>query len=321
MALLQEKKIRFLECVLLVVCLSTSACNLHSKEEVTDRAEAKPEKTLKLGARYYTIARVSGPAMKPSGVEGLHTKILEKPIGQIGLVLVHCWNVGEPNGPYPIEPNSHCPGEPTDWVPTAHEIIKNKIKPVLTAARAAGIEVFHMAQWRYADRYPQYLEIKKDPELQTVRVPFERCIRPKSVKEIWDTEYGPNYPGPMWEIYPNEFDIAKAVRPLPNETVFTTTEQINGICRRKGIDTLVYVGFMADICLVGQPGAIEEMSNKYRYRCIVLRDCTTAYEYPETYEGKWMKFAAIRNIETRLGFSATAKDFIAACEKTLSIDY
>ncbi len=315
MSLLQDERIKFFGIIALVVCLGTSACNLYSKQTEESADNRACEKILRIPVRYYTIARVSGPAMKPSGAEGLHTKIFERPLGNVGLVLVHCWNVGEVDGPYPIGPNSHCPGEPTDWVPTAGEIIKDKIKPVLEAAREAGVEIFHMAQDHYAKNYPQYLEIKKDPELQSPKVPFKRCINAKSVKEIWDTEYGPNYPGPVWVTHPKQFDIAKVVRPLANETVFVTTEQINGICRRKGIDTLIYVGFMADICLVEQPGAIREMSNKYRYRCIVLRDCTTAYEFPETYEGKWMTFAAIRNIESRFGFSALADDFIAACEK------
>ncbi len=315
MSLLQDKRIKFLGIIALVVCLGMSACNLYSKQTEKSADTGACEKIFKIQVRYYTIARVGGPGMKPSGTEGLHSKIFERPLGNVGLVLVHCWNVGEEDGPYPIGPSSHCPGEPTDWVPTAHEIIKNKIKPVLKAARAAGVEILHMGQSHYVKKYPQYLEIKKDPELQSVKVPFERCINPKSVKEIWDTEYGPNFPGPVWVTHPKQFDIARAVRPLPNEKVFVTTEQINGICRRKGIDTLIYVGFMADICLVEQPGAIMEMSNKYRYRCIVLRDCTTAYEFPETYESKWMTFAAIRNIESRLGFSALAEDFITACRK------
>jgi ureidoacrylate peracid hydrolase len=87
------------------------------------------------------------------------------------------------------------------------------------------------------------------------------------------------------------------------------------VTRRKDIDTLVYAGFMADLCLVNIPGAIREMASKFKYRCVVLRDCTTAYEFDETHEGGWMTFAAIRLIETGLGYSATGTDFIKGCKK------
>ena len=89
--------------------------------------------------RHYQIARLYGPGMKPSGKEGLHGKVLRKPLGRVGLVLVHTWNLGEEDGPYPIGTDAHSPGEAADWVPTAHEIVSHQIRPVLLAAREAGV--------------------------------------------------------------------------------------------------------------------------------------------------------------------------------------
>lgn len=67
---------------------------------------------------------------------------------------------------------------------------------------------------------------------------------------MWETEYGTNFPGPVWKTNVEKFDIAKSLRPLPDEAVFLNGWQLNGLCRRKKIDTLFYVGFMADLCLV-----------------------------------------------------------------------
>lgn len=266
--------------------------------------------------QYYQIAQLYGPGMKPSGKEGLHERVLRKPAGRIGLVLVHTWNLGEAGGPYPIGPDADIRGEAADWVPTAHGIISDHIKPVLEAAREAGVEVFHLAQETYASRYQQYLAISRDPELQSPvhETTFEVSVDPRSVEEMWKTEYGPDFPGPVWVTHSDQFDIAKALRPLRDEAVVLNGWQLNGLCRRKGIDTLVYVGFMADLCLVNIPGAIREMAHKFKYRCVVLRDCTTAYEFAETHEGKWMTFAAIRLIESGLGYSARGADFIEACK-------
>ncbi len=271
---------------------------------------------LKLPIQYYQIARLYGPGMKASGREGIHQRLLEKPTKQVGLVSVHCWNLGEKNGPYPIGSDAHCPGEAADWVPTAHKIIANHIKPAIEAARKAGIAVFHLAQHTYADRYPKYREIAADPELKAPSSAgnMSRCARPRSVEEMWQDEYGTDFPGPVWVTHKDKFDIAEAVRPLPDEYVYLNGWQLNGLCRRMDIDTLLYVGFMADLCLMNIPGAIREMASKFGYRCVVLRECTTAYEFADTYEGGWMTRAAIRLIESGLGYSASSTDFIAACE-------
>lgn len=277
-------------------------------------SRAAPASELQIPVRHYQIAQMYGPGMPPSGREGLHRKTLVRPPSHVGLVLVHIWNVGEPDGPYPIEPGERLPGEAGDWVPRAHRIVREKIAPVLHAARDAGLGIFHVAQHAYADRYPQYREISEDPELNPdVDIEYERCVRPRTVEEIWNHEYGPRYPGPIWRTHEQKFDIAEVVRPLPDEAVVLTGHQLNGLCRRRGIDTLLYAGFMADICLMEVSGALKEMADKFRYTCVALRDCTTAYEFEETYDQMWMTFAAIRRVEQEYGFSATAEDVVEAC--------
>lgn len=265
--------------------------------------------------RHFQIARLYGPGMKASTEEGFKEELLELSLNQIGLVCVHCWNLGEATGPYPIGPDAHCPGEATDWVPTAHEIIANSIKPVLDAARKAGIALFHLAHPVYAQRYPQFRVIETDPDLREPLDPAVGCVRPWSFEDRCRKQYGQDYPGPVWETHADAFDIAEAVRPVADESVVVNGWQINGLCRRMDIDTLFYVGFMADLCLVNIPGAMREMTNRFSYRCIALRDCTTAYEFADTYEGNWMNLAAIRLIETDLGYSATSCDFVSFCEK------
>jgi hypothetical protein len=190
----------------------------------------------------------------------------------------------------------------------------------LEAAREAGVEVFHLAQNAYAPRYPQCLEIAADPELQSPekRVEYKVCIKPRTVEEMWETEYRTHFPGPAWKTHTEKFDIAKSLRPFSDEAVFLNGWQPNGLCRRKRIGTLFYAGFMADLRLVNIPGAIREMSHKFKYRCVVLRNCTTAYEFAETVDGNWMTFAAIRLIESGMGYSAISDDFISACHKTTS---
>ncbi len=140
--------------------------------------------TFQMPIRHQVIGQLYGPGMPASGKEGLHEWNLDKPKSQVGLAMLHCWNLGEPDAPYPIKPGEHIPGKAGDWVPTAHEIVKTRLKPVLEAARKAGIAIFHVAQSGYAKRYPQYLKLLEDPELkEPAQTKVEGCERPRSVKE------------------------------------------------------------------------------------------------------------------------------------------
>ncbi len=53
------------------------------------------------------------------------------------------------------------------------------------------------------------------------------------------------------------------------------------------------------------------------YRVIVLRDCVATSEFPETEEGRWSNFLAVRYFETCIGYTATAENFISASEDAL----
>lgn len=251
--------------------------------------------------------------MPSVGPEGLSERTLDFDVRQTAFVSVHCWNVGEPDGPYPIGEGTRCPGQSADWVPVAHGIIRDRIRPAMQAARDSDVRVFHLAQSGYAAKYPQHEAIASDPDSQEPQqTKIEGCVRRRDARTKWNDQYGPEFPGPVWVTHADTFDIAKDVRPLDDEPVFLTGLQLNALCRRGDIDTLVYVGFMADLCLVNISGAIREMTNRFGYRCIVLRDCTTAYEYEDTVDGQWMTRAAIRSIEADGGYSATSEAFIAA---------
>ena len=83
------------------------------------------DQSIMLPVRHYQIAQLYGPGMPTSGVEGLYQDTLNVNSGKIGLVLVHTWNLGEADGPYPIsESTSWTEGEAGTWVPDAHKSTK-----------------------------------------------------------------------------------------------------------------------------------------------------------------------------------------------------
>jgi nicotinamidase-related amidase len=140
-------------------------------------------------------------------------------------------------------------------------------------------------------------------------------VRPISETERNRELLGPEFPGAVWKTHPDIFGISESVQPLSDDHVFLNGWQLNGLCRRLDIDTLFFCGFMANICLLEMPGALREMAARFGYQCVVLRDCTTAYECADTVDGNWMTFATIRLVEQGLGYSASARDFITAAER------
>jgi nicotinamidase-related amidase len=105
------------------------------------------------------------------------------------------------------------------------------------------------------------------------------------------------------------------VRPQPQDLVVTHGTQLNRLLRDMGIWNLIYAGFATDLCLMDVPGAMKEMALRFNYRCILLRDCTTTVEQPDTVGDLLRTRLAVRQAEYTVGYSATSGDFIAACER------
>lgn len=86
---------------------------------------------------------------------------------------------------------------------------------------------------------------------------------------------------------------------------------LDSLLRTLNARNLVVVGFDSRICL--GTTVIDAM---YRsYRVVVLRDCVSTGEYAETRPGGWANFMAIRFIETGVGYTATAAEWIQACDQ------
>jgi nicotinamidase-related amidase len=84
---------------------------------------------------------------------------------------------------------------------------------------------------------------------------------------------------------------------------------LDSTLRSLGVRNLVVAGFDTRICL----GNTVTDAVYRGYRVIVLRDATRTFEYPETRDGQWANFIAIRYIETNVGYTTTTDQYLAAC--------
>lgn len=235
---------------------------------------------------------------------GLTADVLAAPLRQTAFIELHCWNVGFPDGPaYPNEYFVDM-GSPA-CTTLGEQIVVERIKPALEAARAADMAVFHVQPENIARKHPQS-QYLLEPRLPGPAMP--PAAIPGYGQARADRVHGPGYRD--WEGW-DTMDIPRVVYPLPDDGVIITGAQFDRILRERGITNLIYTGFATNMCILDSAAAMKEMQ-RYGYRCILLRDCTLAVEFPDTFDDLLNTRVAVRYIETWVGATATLDDFLTA---------
>lgn len=174
------------------------------------------------------------------------------------------------------------------------DIVVNHIKPVKEAARAFGFPIIYLTNY-LAPSTTQNNEWRN----MSIR------MADVDVLEAWKE--------------PNDvLAFSKVIAPGPEDYLIKKQHysgffetHLESLLKELGIYNLVVVGFDSMICL--HSTVIDAL---YRnYRVIALRDCIGTSEFPETAEGGWANFLAVRFIETAVGYTSTAAEFIQACRK------
>lgn len=172
------------------------------------------------------------------------------------------------------------------------EIIRNKIKPALDEARKLGLKIIYITNYcptiavkesefgKYAARFHSY-DVEKEFSSNREALKFSRIIAPR----------------------PDDFLVKKQMY----DGFFDTN--LDSLLKNLRIRNLIYVGFAANICLL-----TTMLGGFYRnYRTVLLRNCTLAWEYPDTVEGLRNTKESIRYTESFIGFTITSEEFIKAC--------
>lgn len=176
--------------------------------------------------------------------------------------------------------------------PVLRAIVRDRIRPVKDAARAAGLPTVYLTnhlspgldegnEWRNMSQRVCDVDV-----LDAWREPNAILAHSKIIA-------------------PDDQDVL--VRKQMYSGFFETN--LDSVLRSRGVRNLVVVGFDTRVCL----GSTVTDALFRNYRVIVLRDCVRTFEFPETAGGEWANFMAIRHIECNVGYTATADEFLAAC--------
>ncbi len=225
---------------------------------------------------------------------------MELPVDRTALVLVDMWNV------HFIE----------SWIERAARISREYVIPAIDAARDAGLAIIHAPCPEVAAQYPDHLPAV--PPSQPA--PSSGPDWPPSDFRSRAGEYAA-YRGPRdqppgiaahWDSVKGDLAMSPLVDVRPEDPVIATGRELHHVLAERGIYHTVYAGFAANWCLMGRDYGIRAMS-RHGYHMVVLRDCTTGVEFPDTLDNGLVTELVIREIEQQYGFSASNEDFLAAC--------
>ena len=203
------------------------------------------------------------------------------------LVLVDCW------AQHPVETHLERGGQ----------IAREKILPVVQACRKAGMRVVHAPSPQQAKLYPQWTRYADEKALFGSTGPGSDWP-PEDLRRrtgTYATLARPPEPRiEQWrkEVLPTPRKIMDFLGPEPDDYVVATGEQVHRLCRHRGILHLFYAGFAANICVQRRDYGVWAMLDR-GYNIVLLRDCTTAIEHAETWDGMWLTRSSILDMELR----------------------
>ncbi len=245
-------------------------------------------RAIRLPVRHYRAIPIDAP--------GYEEEVLDLDLDTTAIVAIHCWNIGCPDGPE-IDID-YCVG--AGWPQSTAEaarIMEEVMRPAMDQARRIGLRIFHVESDQMDSHYPQ---------VESRRPPFAPPAG--EAARMGDRAHGTGYltKSPLVRMR-----RATIMEPRGDERMVFYSDQLDEELQESGIDTLLYMGFMADMCLLSADGGAFPMLGR-GYRCILMRDATVGVETPTTYEEKLATRYAIHIFEWKIGYGTTFSDYLKA---------
>ena len=192
------------------------------------------------------------------------------PRAQAALVCVDVWNY-------------HFARDTLDRI---NDIATHRIAPLVAACRDGGLQVIHAPAGPVAQKHPNWVKLLSDNE---------KPQPPYPNSPAWPPAYFRRKHGPYAQYArPHEpqdaernahreslRDFHPAVRPVGDEAVIHSGEELHRLCAQNNILFLLFVGFNTNACIVMRDYGTLPMQRR-GYEVVLVRDCTTGMETPDT---------------------------------------
>ncbi len=225
----------------------------------------------------------------------------------IAVALMHAWNCGT---------REEYPGwhRVVDYIPRSYDICRNVLPDLLTAVRQAKFNLFHVVSaGDYYKHFPGYKEAVENALPEPPK--FAQVDWDPTIDKLVEFKRQNVFPGPHntddigrgWK----KVNFPKEAEPQGDEGVAENAQQLYGLCKKRGVNHLIYCGFAVNWCLFYSAGGMLDME-RHGCVCSVFRDAVTAVENKETARQEWGKQTALWRISIQHGFVFDSADFIAA---------
>lgn len=250
--------------------------------------------------RYYRLFTDAGVEMAEANYS--HRELnWEMPLSEAALVSVDVWN--------------HCDYFARDTQEREEEVVANRIVPLVAACREHGLQVIHAPAHPVARKSPNWVKLieneSRQPEwpntpdwppaeFRQKKGPYAQYARPAEPQSEEQNRFRAE-----------RRDFHPAVRPVGEEPVIASGEELHRLCAQRGILHLFYVGFYTNACIPLRDYGIYQMLHR-GYKIILVRDCTSGMETHETQADLACTRGYIASFEQFEGYTVTATQFTEA---------
>lgn len=240
---------------------------------------------------------------------GWHKADIKLNLEKTAIVIMHAAYLGTPE--QAPEQFSYC-----EYIPRSYRIAEENFSPILDAARAAGVKVYHVPFGAgYFENLPGY-QYTQSLNAEAPYAPRDRATADDVLTELYTFKDNNVAPGPnAWDgIIASRkayLDFLPQAKPQANEPIATTANELAAIAVKDGINHFIYMGFAIDACLLSAPGGMVDMQGR-GFMCSAITDAVTAVESRESVQNGLHTEAAYWRISVNYGFLYDSKDLISA---------
>jgi hypothetical protein len=201
-----------------------------------------------------------------------------------------------------------------EYIPRSNEIARTVFPKLLSAVREAGLPMFHVVGGgNYYKEHPNY---KRTVALAGPEPPpVEQIEADPALKRLREFRAAQVFVGAHNKAHVDRgrksCDFMPQARPVGDEAIAATSQQMFALCKAHKVNHLIYAGFAINWCLLLSPGGMADMQ-KRGIMCSAFRQAVTAVENKETARKDLCKEIGLWRVALAFGFVFDVDEFIAA---------
>lgn len=266
---------------------------------------------MKINVQYYRQFDADpGLEVPGEGYGGWDQAEIEVSRERTALVVMHAWETGA---------RTDYPGwyRAVEYIPRAQRILSEVFPNLLAAVRNDGFRVFHVVgggdYYRHLPGFRQTLELAGPDPSPLMAVESDETLTRLHEFRRRNVFVGLHNEDDVRRGFA-ALDFPNEARPIGEEPIAESSHQLAALCRRYGVNHLIYTGFALNWCLLLSPGGMADMS-RHGVLCSVIPEAVTAVENKETARRELCKEVALWRVALAFGFVFHLADFYRALKE------